>query len=201
MKNLAVFCSGFGSNLQAIITAVKKKKIKANISLVVCDRVDAFALVRAKKAGINIYVSEPENFKDKLSYERGIVRVLKKHKIDFIILAGFMRILSAYFIRQYKNKIVNIHPALLPSFKGKAAIKDALDYGVKITGVTVHFVDEKIDAGPIILQRAIAVRDDDREDTLAKRVHKLEHTLYPQTIEYLVRNKILLKGRKVRVNK
>ena len=201
MKNLAVFSSGFGSNLQAIINAVKKGKVKANIVLIISDRVDAYSLVRAKKAGIEYLYIDPEGFKDKISYDKSIVRRLKKAKLDYVVLAGFMRIINDYFIKQYKNKIINIHPALLPSFKGKQGIEDALDYGVKVTGITVHFVTSDLDGGPVILQGELDVREDDNKESLSKRMHALEHKLYPKAIDQLVKGKLLIKGRKVFVKK
>lgn len=201
MKNLAVFSSGFGSNLQAIINAVKKGKVKANIALVISDNVDAYALVRAKKAGIDFLFVDPADFTARTSYDKFIVQRLKKEKIDYVVLAGFMRIVSDYFIREYKNRIINIHPALLPSFKGTRGIKDALDYGVKITGVTVHFVTSAVDCGPVILQGALDIKDDDTLETLSGRVHRLEHKLYPKAIDLLVKEKLLIKERKVFVKR
>ncbi len=201
MKNLAVFSSGFGSNLQAIINAVKKGKVKANIALVISDNVDAYSLVRAKKAGIDFLYVDPADFKDRTSYDKFIVRRLRKEKIDYVVLAGFMRIISDYFIRQYKDKIINIHPALLPSFKGTQGVKDALDYGVKITGVTVHLVTRALDQGPVIMQSALQIKDDDTLESLSARIHRLEHKLYPRAIDLLVRDKLFLKGRKVFVKR
>ncbi len=197
MKNLAVLSSGFGSNLQAIINAVKKGKVKANIALVISDNVDAYSLVRAKKAGIDFLYVDPSDFKDRTSYDKFIVRKLKKEKIDYVVLAGFMRIVSGYFLRQFKNRIVNIHPALLPSFKGTQGIKDALNYGVKVTGVTVHFVSNELDGGPVIMQGALEIKDDDTLESLSERIHRLEHKLYPRAIDLLVRGKLVVKGRKV----
>ncbi len=201
MKNLAVFSSGFGSNLQAIVNSVKKSKVKANIALVISDNVDAYSLVRAKKAGIDFLYADPADFKDRTSYDKFIVRRLKKEKIDYVVLAGFMRIISDYFIRQYKHKIINIHPALLPSFKGTQAISDALDYGVKVTGVTVHFVTSTLDGGPVILQSALDIKDDDTLISLSERIHRLEHKLYPKALDLLVNGKLLVKGRKVFVKR
>ena len=199
MKKVAVFCSGFGSNLQAIINAVKRGGIKADIAFVLSDKVDAFALVRARKAGIPFMCVDPDDFKDRPAYEKYVAGQLKKRNIDFVVLAGFLRIISPYFVRKFKNKIINIHPALLPSFKGVHGIRDAINYGVKVTGVTVHFVEEELDAGPVILQRAVNVRDDDTQDSLAQRIHKVEHRLYPLAVKLLVENRITVKGRKVRI--
>lgn len=201
MKNIAVLCSGFGSNLQAIINSVKKGKIKAKISLVASDRIDAYALVRARRAGIPILYAAPFEFKKREDYDNFIARNLKERKIDLVVLAGYMRLLSAGFVRQFKNKILNIHPSLLPSFKGTNGIKDALDYGAKLTGVTVHLVDEALDHGPIILQGAVNIKEKDTEETLAERIHKLEHRLYPQAIRLFAEGKLVVKGRKVLVKK
>ena len=201
MKNCAVFCSGFGSNLQALISAVKRGTIPARIALVVSDRVDAYALVRAKKAGVPIMVAERAEFKTREEYDAFLIRELKNRAIDYVILAGYMRIVGPRFVRNFRNKIVNIHPALLPSFKGVDGIKDALDYGVKVTGVTVHFVDEYLDAGPIILQGTVMVKDNDTADSLAERIHRLEHRLYPQAVRLLVQDKLLVKGRNVLINR
>ena len=201
MKNLAVFCSGFGSNLQAIIRATQRGKIKARIGLVFSDKIDAYALVRAKRAHIPIAYADPARFKNRVDYDKHILGVLQKKKIDFVVLAGFMRILTPYFVRRFKNRILNIHPALLPLFKGVEGIKDALRYGVKVTGVTVHFVNEELDAGPVILQAAIAVKEDDTFDSLAKRIHRLEHRLYPEAIRLLVQGKLVISGRKVFIRK
>lgn len=199
--NIAVFCSGKGTNLQAIIDAIKQGKIKANLSLVVSDNPDAYALVRAKEAGIATVVVDPNNFSNREEFEKKIIEHLERKNIELICLAGFMRILSPSFVQRYKNRILNIHPALLPSFKGAHGVKDALEYGVKITGPTVHFVDEKMDHGPIILQSVVEVKDDDTEDTLAERIHKEEHKIYPEAIRLFVEGKLKIEGRRVRILK
>ncbi|MCM8784097.1 MAG: phosphoribosylglycinamide formyltransferase [Candidatus Omnitrophica bacterium] len=199
--NIAVFCSGKGTNLQAIIDAVKQGQIKANLSLVVSDNKDAYALVRAKEAGIKTVFVNPKDFSRREDFEEEIIKNLEKHNIKLICLAGFMRMLSPKFVQKYQNKILNIHPALLPSFKGIYGIRDALDYGVKITGPTVHFVDSKMDHGPIILQSAVEVKDDDTEETLAERIHKEEHRIYPQAIKLFVEGKLKIEGRRVRILK
>jgi len=201
MKNIAVFCSGHGSNLQAIINAVKKGKIKARIALVVSDCIDAYALVRARNSSIPILYINPSDFNDREGYDKFTITNLKHKKIDFIVLAGFMRLLSPFFVKQFKHRILNIHPSLLPSFKGTAAIADALDYGSKVTGVTVHFVDEELDHGPIILQEALTIKDTDTKETTAKRIHKVEHKLYPEAIRLLVTGKLKIKGRKVQIKR
>ena len=195
MANLAVLASGFGSNLQAIINAVRSHKIKAKVALVISDNPKAYALKRAKRAGIPSLVITRQKGEKRVDYDKRIIRELKKYKVDFVILAGFMRLLSKYFVRRYKNKILNIHPALLPSFKGSEGIKDALNYGVKVSGVTVHFVNQGLDAGPIILQSAVKVKDNDREKSLARRIHKEEHKIYPLAVKLLTEGKLKIKGR------
>ena len=197
MKNIAIFCSGKGTNLQAIINASGRRKLNANISLVISDRQDSFSLTRAKRAGIEALFIDPERFGTRTGFEKEIMRNLKKHSIDLIVLAGFMRMLSPGFVKRYRNRILNIHPALLPSFKGTSGIKDALDYGVKITGPTVHFVDEGMDSGPIILQSAVKVRDVETEESLARRIHAKEHIIYPEAIRLVLEGKLKIAGRRV----
>lgn len=199
MMNIAVFASGKGTNLQAIIDKVKRGEIKAKLALVVSDRADAYALVRAKEAGIKRLLVERKNFRSKEDFEQEIIKGLDKERIDLIVLAGFMRLLSGDFVQRYRNKILNIHPALLPSFKGTEGIKDALEYGVKITGPTVHFVDEELDHGPIVLQATVEVEDADTEETLAEKIHRQEHRIYPEAIRLFVEGKLRIEGRKVKI--
>lgn len=186
--NFAVFASGHGSNLQAIIRAVKAGRIKANLQLVVCDRADAYAIVHAQRAQITAIYINPKRFKTREAFDREVIKFLKREKIDFIALAGYMRLLSGYFVKKYKNRILNIHPSLLPSFKGARAIRDAFNYGVKVTGVTVHFVVKEVDAGPIILQKAVVVKPEDTLQTLEKRIHSVEHVLYPSAIQSFIKS-------------
>jgi len=194
---IAVFCSGNGTNLQAIIDAAKREFIKADLALVVADNAEAYALVRAKKANIQTFVLAKKGFKTREEYDKEVIKKLEEEKIDLIVLAGFMRLLSSYFVNKYKNRILNIHPALLPSFKGTHGIKDALHYGVKVTGPTVHFVDEGLDSGPIILQEVVEVKSDDTEETLAERIHKKERVIYPKAIKWFVEGKLKVNGRQV----
>ena len=195
--NIAVFASGRGTNFQAIINAVKKGLIKANLSLLVCDNQGAFAIERAKKAGIKYVLLKKEKFAVKKDFENEIIRCLEENSIDLIVLAGFMRMLGPELVNRYKNRILNIHPALLPSFKGKDGIKDAFEYGVKVTGVTVHFVDERMDHGPVVLQFPVEIKEKDTLETLEERIHKIEHKLYPQAIKLFVEGRLEIKGRKV----
>jgi len=199
MKNIAVFASGRGSNLQAIIEAVKKRKINARLSLLVCDNPQAYAIKRAKRALIKVALVQRTDYPNKQGLEAEIIRHLKEENISLIVLAGFMRILSPEFVREYQGRIINIHPALLPSFKGAEGIKDAFDYGVKVTGVTVHFVDEKMDHGPIILQEIIKIEESDTLGKLEAKIHKIEHKLYPEAIQLFVKGKLKISGRKVKI--
>lgn len=198
--NIAVFASGRGSNFGAIIRAAKKGKIKARLSLLVCDNPGAGAIGRAKRAGIKVALVKREDFSNKQEFEAKIMEYLKESNIDLIVLAGFMRLLSPAFVGQYKGRILNIHPALLPSFKGTQGVKDALDYGAKVAGVTVHFVDEKMDHGPIILQRAVKIEEEDSLASLEAKVHKIEHQIYPEAIRLFAEGKLRFEARRVRIS-
>lgn len=199
MMNIAVFASGRGSNFEAIAKSIKKGELQANLALLVCDNAKAGVLVKAKRAKIESLVIEREKFANKHDFERDIIKALKLRKIELIVLAGYMRILSSEFVQEYKNKIINIHPSLLPSFKGTQGIKDTFDYGSKIAGVTIHFIDEKLDHGPIIMQATIPIAEKDSLKTLEKKIHKLEHQIYPQAINLFVKHKLKTLGRKVRI--
>lgn len=198
--NIAVFASGRGSNFAAIIRAIKKGKVKANLALLVSDNPKAGAISKAKRAGLKVALVKREDFASKEDFEAKIIHHLEENKIELIALAGFMRILSPQLVERYQNKIINIHPALLPSFKGSQAIKDAFNYGAKVIGVTVHFVDEKMDHGPIILQQAVKVEESDTEASLEAKIHKVEHRLYPQAIQLYVSGKLKIEGRKTKIS-
>ncbi len=197
MTSIAVLVSGNGTNLQAIIDSVNNGYIPAKIAVVLSDEKRAFALERAKKAGIDTVVLDKKDFKTREDFDREIVKSLKERHVELVVLAGFMRLLSPYFIKEYRDKIINIHPALLPSFKGAHGVKDAIDHGVKVTGVTVHFVDEHLDSGPIILQKTVEIKEGDTEEALLERLHKEEHRIYPEAIKLFVEGKIKIEGRKV----
>ncbi|MFH1798375.1 MAG: phosphoribosylglycinamide formyltransferase [Candidatus Omnitrophota bacterium] len=200
--NIAVFVSGNGSNLQALINARTAGLLaEVKIVLVVSDQPKAFAVERAKKAGIKTFVLEAKGFKSREDYDKKIIEQLQKEKIESIVLAGFMRILGGIFIEAYKGRILNIHPALLPSFKGIHGIRDAFEYGVKTTGVTVHFVDKEMDAGPVILQESVEIKEDDTLESLEERVHKVEHRLYPKALSLFAQGRLKIEGRKVRILK
>lgn len=200
MLKIGILASGRGSNLQAIIDAVEAGKISATITIVISDNSDAFCLVRAQRHGITSIFLDPKESMTREEYDRRIVEHLEKEGVELVVLAGFMRILSPYFIKAYKHRIINIHPALLPSFPGLHGQRQAVDYGVKVSGATVHFVDEGCDTGPIILQVAVPVEDDDTEETLSARILKEEHKIYPQAIQLYAEGKLEVIGRKVKNN-
>ncbi len=197
MVNIGVLASGRGTNLQAIIEAVEEGRIKGKISIVISDNPDAYALKRAKQHNIETQYIDFRSFKNREDYDKEIIKSLKEKKIELVVLAGYMRILSPFFINAYKNKIMNIHPALLPSFPGLHAQRHAAEYGVKVSGCTVHFVDEGMDSGPIILQKAVEVKDNDSEESLAERILREEHRIYPQAIQLFSQSRLIIKGRRV----
>jgi len=197
MINIGVLVSGGGTNLQAIIEAIEEGKIAGEIKVVISDNSEAYALKRAQRYHIDTRYIHFKEFKNREDYEKEIIKTLKENKIELVVLAGYMRILSPYFIRSYKNKIINIHPALLPSFPGLHAQKQTLEYGAKVSGCTVHFVDEGVDSGPIILQKAVKVKEGDTEETLAKRILKEEHQIYPRAIQLFAEERLEINGRRV----
>jgi phosphoribosylglycinamide formyltransferase 1 len=200
MKKIAVFASGRGSNFSAICRAVKKGALKAQVALLVCDNPQAPVIGRARRAKVAVFLVRREDFPSRDAFEGMIIDRLREEKIDVIALAGFMRILGAKIIRAFRFRIINIHPALLPAFKGGCAIKDAFEYGAKITGVTVHFVDEKTDHGPIILQQPIAVKERETMNSLEARIHAAEHALYPKALRLMLEGKLNITGRKVSIH-
>jgi phosphoribosylglycinamide formyltransferase-1 len=193
---LAVFVSGSGSNLQAIIDA---EIPTVEIALVFSNNPNAYAIERITKYGISSLVIDHRGYSSREDYEEDILRSIEPLDIDLIALAGFMRILSPYFVRRYKNRIMNLHPALLPAFAGIDSVKQALEYGVKYTGCTVHFVDEGVDTGPIILQSVVPIFEDDNEDTLLERIHEEEHRIYPEAIRLFSEGKLKIRGRRVSI--
>lgn len=195
----AVFVSGNGTNLQAIIDAVKRGEIKAEPALVFSDSRRAYALERAKAAGIRTLCLVRKDYATPQSYERDIVIYLKEAGVDFIVLAGFMKVLSPFFVKSYPNKILNVHPSLLPAFKGTRAVKDALTYGARVTGVTVHFVDDKLDHGPIIMQQAFKISNKETLESLEARIHKVEHRIYPKAVALFAEGRLKVTGRQVKV--
>ncbi|MDN4494897.1 phosphoribosylglycinamide formyltransferase [Ureibacillus aquaedulcis] len=188
---IAVFASGSGSNFQAIQQAIEDGKLDARIEIVVTDKPDAYVVKRAGNFNIAVFSFVAKQYASKADYEQEIIDTLKEHEVDWIILAGYMRLIGSTLLSAFSNRIVNIHPSLLPSFPGKDAIGQAMEHGVKVTGVTVHFVDEGMDTGPILSQAAVEVVDGDRSATEA-RIHAVEHELYTSTLQKLFKNEIKL---------
>ncbi len=182
-QTLAVLCSGDGTNLQAILSAIRRGVLKARVGVMICDNPSAYALVRAHRAKIPVVVMDGKGFRSRQAFDRALARVVDRAGARLIVLAGFMRILSPWFVRRYRGRILNIHPALLPAFPGTHAVRDALAHGVKVTGVTVHRVDERVDHGPILAQAAVPVHEGDSEESLHERIHRVEHRLYPRVIQ------------------
>lgn len=205
MVNIGVLISGRGSNLQGIIDNIHNGKIDGNIKLVISNRKDAYGLIRAKKAGIETLHLDRGKFSTEEEYNRRIMEEFINRDVELVVLAGYLRVLSKEFVREYENRIINIHPSLIPSFCGKGCYGErvhemVLERGVKVTGVTVHFVDEGTDTGPIILQKAVVVKDDDTVESLKKRVLQVEHQLLPKAIELYCQKRISIQGRKVIIN-
>ena len=197
---LGILCSGRGSNMQSIMAAIKSGQIKAEIGIVLTDKPEARALQVASEAGIKSVCVNRKACASQQEFEEKLVAELKAANVTLVVLAGFMRILSPYFVDAYRHQILNIHPSLLPSFGGAHAHRDVLAYGTKVSGCTVHFVDEGMDHGPIILQDTVPVLDGDTEETLAARVLEKEHILYPRAIELFVDGRLeLLDDRHVRI--
>jgi len=191
--------------MESILKAIKKKKIPINPAVVISNKPNAKGLAIAKKMGVQIEIVDSSKYKGKrLQYDKKIISTLKKYKVTpsngLVCLAGFMRIISPYFIKEYKNKILNIHPALLPAFPGLDAQKQAIEFGSKFSGCTVHFVDEGVDTGPIIIQEVVKVSNNDTEKSLSKKILVKEHEIYPKAVELFAKKKISIKGRKVKIS-
>ncbi|MDI6742287.1 MAG: phosphoribosylglycinamide formyltransferase [Smithella sp.] len=201
LLNLGVLISGNGSNLQSIIDHIEQGSLKAVIKIVVSNNPDAYGITRAQKHGIPVVVIKNSDFKNKVGFDAELIRILKDHQVDLVVLAGFMRIITPDFLKAFPGRVMNIHPALLPSFPGLHAQKQAFDYGVKVSGCTVHFVDEGVDTGPIIIQASVPVLDDDTDDTLAARILKEEHRIYPEAIQLFADGRLEISGRKVFIRK
>ena len=196
MKNLGILLSGRGSNFEAIADSVASGKLDASIALVVSNRSDAAGIESARRRGLNAEVI-PSKGKVREEHDREVVAALRAHQVDLVCLAGYMRLLSPWFVQQFPNRILNIHPSLLPAFPGLDAQKQAFDYGVKVSGCTVHFVDENLDHGAIILQKVVPVLDGDDEHTLAARILEQEHIAYSEAIRIVLEGKYRIEGRKV----
>ena len=197
MINIGVLVSGRGTNLQAIIDATKEGKVEGKITIVISDNQDAYALKRARENNLETRYIDFKSFKTREDYDKKIEEYLREKDVDLVVLAGYMKILSPYFIKVFQNRIINIHPALLPSFPGLHAQRQAIKYGVKISGCTVHFVDKEIDAGPIILQKAVEVSDMDNEKSLEEKILQEEHQILIQAIQLFAQGRLIIKGRRV----
>jgi phosphoribosylglycinamide formyltransferase 1 len=198
-KRIAVLASGRGSNFQAVIDAIKDEKIPATCVALITDNPKAYAIERAKKAGIPVRIIDYATFPSRDVYERALLFAMQEVDADLYVLAGYMRILGAGIVRAFPGKMMNIHPALLPSFTGLHAQRQAVHYGVKVSGCTVHFVDESLDGGPIILQQAVVVNDGDDEDSLADRILQHEHECFPEAIRLFCEDRLEIVGRTVRI--
>jgi phosphoribosylglycinamide formyltransferase-1 len=196
MKRLGILLSGRGSNFEAIADNVAAGRIDATIAVVISNRSEAKGLDAARARGINA-VCIPSRGIEREAYDRLVVAELKKNAVDLVCLAGFMRLLSAYFVREFPLRVLNIHPALLPSFAGLDAQHQAIEHGVKISGCTVHFVDENLDSGPILVQSAVPLHDDDTAETLAARILKEEHRIYSEAIRIVLSGHFRIEGRRV----
>jgi phosphoribosylglycinamide formyltransferase-1 len=196
---IGILASGRGSNFQSIIDSIESGNLSAKIAILITDKSDAYAIERASKHNIETLIIKPSDFSDKNEYYSHIAVELKKRNVGLVVLAGFMRVVGKALIDQFPDRVINIHPALLPSFPGLHGHKDAIDYGVRISGCTVHFADEGVDTGPIIMQAAVPAYHDDTEDTLSERILKQEHRIYPYAIKLFAEGKISIDGRKVTI--
>ncbi len=194
---LAVLVSGQGSNLQAIIDSIEKNKLIAEISLVLSNAKEAYALERGKRHGLETVFLDPNTFSNREDYEQALIELLQAKSIDLVCLAGFMRILGKKFIAAFSGKIINIHPSLLPAFPGLNVQKKALEHGAKFSGCTVHFVNEEVDSGPIILQAVVPIHDKDNVQSLSERILEQEHIIYPEAIRLIIEDRIKFSGRRV----
>ncbi len=195
---LGILISGRGSNFEAIANAIARRRLDAEIAVVVSNRASAGGLEIARERGIPLRVIESRGL-EREEYDRLVIQELRTHEVDLVCLAGFMRLLSASFVEAFPNRVLNIHPSLLPAFPGLDAQKQALDHGVKITGCTVHLVDEHLDSGPILVQTAVPVLDDDTVESLSARILTQEHSIYPKAIQMMVDRRITLQGRRAMI--
>lgn len=196
---IAVFASGNGSNFQAIVDAVQSGELPVEIALLVCDKPQAKVVARAEAAGVPTYTFRPKDYPSRQAYEQEIKRRLDAERIDLVVLAGYMRLITETLVKPYYGKMINIHPSLLPAFAGLDAIGQAFAHGVKVTGVSVHFVDGGMDTGPIIAQEALPIWEDDTIASLTARIQNIEHRLYPQVIRLIGEGRVILQGDKVKV--
>jgi phosphoribosylglycinamide formyltransferase-1 len=198
---IAVLASGRGSNLQAILDACAPAVFPARVVVVLSDREGAYALQRAAAGGVPARFLNPKDFADREAYDAALAEAIAAHDVGLVCLAGFMRVLGRAFIQRFAGRIMNVHPSLLPAFPGLTAQRQALDYGVRVAGATVHFVDDGVDTGPIILQASVPVLADDTEESLSQRILREEHRLYPEAIRLFAEGRLTLAGRRVLVRR
>ncbi|MDH4140305.1 MAG: phosphoribosylglycinamide formyltransferase [Coriobacteriia bacterium] len=196
---LGVLISGSGTNLQAIIDASVEGRLDADVAVVISNQEDAYGLERARKAHVPAVWIDRTAYTKFMDYNQAILDTLSQHEVDLVVMAGYMRLLGKNVLQMFPNKVVNIHPALLPSFAGASGIHDAWDYGVKVTGVTVHFANDKFDEGPIIAQEAVVVADHDTVESLEAKIHEVEHRVYPAALQLIAEGRVEIEGRKVRI--
>ncbi|MCM3727109.1 phosphoribosylglycinamide formyltransferase [Neobacillus cucumis] len=200
MKKIAVFASGNGSNFQAIIDVVKSGELETEISLLVCDKPGAYAVDRANAAEIPSFIFQAKDYTNKEEYEQAILAELKRYDVEFIVLAGYMRLIGSTLLSAYQGRIVNIHPSLLPAFPGKDAIGQALAAKANWSGVTIHYVDEGMDTGPIIIQERVRLEENETRDSLQKKIQQIEHKLYPEILQMLLTQGDVINVTKARAN-
>ncbi|MGD6796027.1 phosphoribosylglycinamide formyltransferase [Metabacillus indicus] len=191
MMKIAVFASGSGSNFQAILNEIKRGKLEAEVVLLVCDRPGARVVERAQKENIPVFEFSPKEFSSKEAFETLILRQLEQYGVNYVVLAGYMRLIGETLLSACPDRIINLHPSLLPAFPGKDAIGQAFRAGVKVTGITIHFVDAGMDTGPIIAQKAVEVEDADTIETLSEKIHQLEHAYFPHVLQSLFQKRKL----------
>jgi phosphoribosylglycinamide formyltransferase-1 len=194
---IGILISGRGSNMVSIIEATQREDIKADVALVISNEKEAAGLKKAQEMGIEAMVIDHRDSPSREEHDRKMVQALRKREVELVCLAGYMRLLSHYFVQEFRNRIMNIHPALLPAFPGLNVQQKAVDYGVKFSGCTVHFVDEEVDHGPIVLQAVIPVSDDDTGETLAAKILKEEHRIYPEAVRLFFEGRLNIEGRRV----
>ena len=194
---IAALASGTGTNVNAILDAIDKSGLDARVRLVLSNKTDAPVLEKASGRGIPVWARDHREFSSREAFDQAMLAEIRRAEVDTVVLAGYMRLLSSAFIQAFPGRILNIHPSLLPGFPGAHGARDAIDYGVRFTGATVHFVDELMDHGPVIIQAVVPVSPNDTLESLMPRVHSLEHRIYPQALQWLAQNRLVIAGRRV----
>jgi len=199
--NVGVLASGRGTDFQSLVDARERGELDVNLAVLICNVPDAPVIGRAGTAGVPAVVIDHRTYgKDREAFEREVVRVLREKRVDLVVFAGFMRLVSPYFVREFPHRIMNIHPSLLPAFPGAHAAADAIAWGAKVSGCTIHFVDESVDSGPVILQKAVPVLDADTPETLAARILEQEHVFLPIVVRLFAEGRVHVEGRRVRID-